>query len=287
MTEHRHACRAPGRGDRAARPVDGGELAGDAGRRAPGTPVLAIHGITANHRCRGSSARRAAADAPLLAPDLRGRGGSRGLPAPYGLDRSTPTTWPPRSMPSASAERASSATRWAAFVAVRLAQRAPRARVESLRAGRRRPAAAARAARRQRPVAGGCARAGDRAAQDDLRLAGGLPRLLARASGVRPATGARRSRTTSTTTCEGEAPAACRRSAAPGRGGRELRRARRSRRLRRGARRAPAADRRSSGRPRGLLDEPAPLRLASGRDVDVDGCRAPRHDVAHVTTTRS
>lgn len=65
-------------------PVDGGELVGTVWRAdAAGTPVVAIHGITANHRSFSSLAARL--EAPLLAVDLRGRGGSRGLPGPYGL----------------------------------------------------------------------------------------------------------------------------------------------------------------------------------------------------------
>lgn len=65
-------------------PVDGGELVAtlwNAG--APGQPVVAIHGITANHRSFTPLAQRL--DAPLLAVDLRGRGGSRALPGPFGL----------------------------------------------------------------------------------------------------------------------------------------------------------------------------------------------------------
>ncbi len=65
-------------------PVDGGELVATLWHaHAAGTPVVAIHGITANHRSFSSLARRLAA--PVLAMDLRGRGGSRGLPGPYGL----------------------------------------------------------------------------------------------------------------------------------------------------------------------------------------------------------
>ncbi len=49
-----------------------------------GAPVLAVHGITANHL-----AWRLVADAlpdfRIVAPDLRGRGRSSGLPAPYGM----------------------------------------------------------------------------------------------------------------------------------------------------------------------------------------------------------
>lgn len=65
-------------------PVDGGELVGTLWRAdAPGTPVVAIHGITANHRSYSALAARL--DAPLLAVDLRGRGASRELPGPFGL----------------------------------------------------------------------------------------------------------------------------------------------------------------------------------------------------------
>ena len=51
---------------------------------APGGPVvLAVHGITASHRSWGQLAR-ALPEVRLLAPDLRGRGGSRDLPGPWG-----------------------------------------------------------------------------------------------------------------------------------------------------------------------------------------------------------
>ncbi len=60
-----------------------------------GTAVLGLHGVTANHLCWAPVARRltgtsgsAAGAAPpvqLLAPDLRGRGGSGSLPPPYGM----------------------------------------------------------------------------------------------------------------------------------------------------------------------------------------------------------
>lgn len=74
---------------RAARvPVRGGELAvGLWGPDDPAAPVvLAVHGITATHR----SWPLVAAALPhcrVVAPDLRGRGRSAGLPAPYGLAR--------------------------------------------------------------------------------------------------------------------------------------------------------------------------------------------------------
>ena len=49
-------------------------------------PVLAIHGITANSRSWLAVARALDGRASLLAPDLRGRGASNGLPAPYGME---------------------------------------------------------------------------------------------------------------------------------------------------------------------------------------------------------
>ncbi len=63
-------------------PVSGGTLAtyrwpGD------GPVVLAAHGISSNHRTWGVVAGRIAGDATLVAPDLRGRGRSNGLPGPY------------------------------------------------------------------------------------------------------------------------------------------------------------------------------------------------------------
>ncbi|MFF2370227.1 alpha/beta hydrolase [Agromyces sp. NPDC058110] len=68
-----------------AAPVAGGLLAGGQWRPdAAGTPVLAVHGITASHRswdvfAEGLPGRR------VIAPDLRGRGRSNALPAPYTL----------------------------------------------------------------------------------------------------------------------------------------------------------------------------------------------------------
>jgi len=63
-------------------PVDGGTLAayrwsGD------GPVVLAAHGITSNHRSWSVVAEALGSDVTLVAPDLRGRGRSNGLPAPY------------------------------------------------------------------------------------------------------------------------------------------------------------------------------------------------------------
>lgn len=52
----------------------------------PGAPtVLALHGITANGLSWGPVARHLAGRATLVAPDLRGRAGSAGLPGPYGI----------------------------------------------------------------------------------------------------------------------------------------------------------------------------------------------------------
>jgi pimeloyl-ACP methyl ester carboxylesterase len=65
--------------------VAGGELVGgEWNPLAPGTPVFAVHGITASHL-----AWRAVADrlegTRVIAPDLRGRGRSNALPAPWGI----------------------------------------------------------------------------------------------------------------------------------------------------------------------------------------------------------
>ncbi|MCX4772870.1 Tropinesterase [Streptomyces sp. ADI92-24] len=68
-------------------PVAGGELA--AVRWPAGDPdapvVVALHGITANALSWGAVARLLAGRVTLVAPDLRGRAGSSGLPGPYGI----------------------------------------------------------------------------------------------------------------------------------------------------------------------------------------------------------
>ena len=65
-------------------PTQGGELRvaqwGD-----DGPMVLALHGITASHMEWPYLARELAGEVRFIAPDLRGRGGSRDLPGPYGL----------------------------------------------------------------------------------------------------------------------------------------------------------------------------------------------------------
>ncbi len=71
--------------DRIDIPVAGGTLA--AFRLSEGgQAVLAIHGITANSREWLAVARALEGRATLLALDLRGRAGSRGLPAPFGME---------------------------------------------------------------------------------------------------------------------------------------------------------------------------------------------------------
>lgn len=69
-------------------PVDGGELAvGVWNDDRAGVPaVLAIHGITANHRCWPFVAEHLPG-VRLIAPDLRGRGHSNALGGPFGLEQ--------------------------------------------------------------------------------------------------------------------------------------------------------------------------------------------------------
>ena len=66
--------------------VDGGDLRvllWGTGKRV----AVAVHGITASGMSWQAVARHMPSDWTLAAPDLRGRGHSRGLPGPYGLDR--------------------------------------------------------------------------------------------------------------------------------------------------------------------------------------------------------
>ncbi|WP_223691453.1 alpha/beta fold hydrolase [Leifsonia poae] len=66
-------------------PVRGGPLAGGVWHRdARGLPLLAVHGITANHRS-WSLVADALPGTRVIAPDLRGRGRSNTLPGPFGL----------------------------------------------------------------------------------------------------------------------------------------------------------------------------------------------------------
>ena len=66
--------------------VDGGQLWGGEWNPSGDTTVVAVHGITANHRIFRLLAE-ALPQHRLLAPDLRGRGASRTLPGPWGIDR--------------------------------------------------------------------------------------------------------------------------------------------------------------------------------------------------------
>lgn len=74
-------------GDQGTVPVVGGDLAVTRWRNGAGTPVLAVHGITANgHSFARTAAELAGRRGPdLLAPDLRGRGRSGHMPGPYGI----------------------------------------------------------------------------------------------------------------------------------------------------------------------------------------------------------
>jgi lipase len=55
------------------------------GPEDPDTPtILAVHGVTASHKAWHYLAE-ALPDVRIIAPDLRGRGRSNGLPAPYGM----------------------------------------------------------------------------------------------------------------------------------------------------------------------------------------------------------
>jgi len=67
-------------------PVDGGQLRGGEWNPLGATTVVAVHGITANHRNFALLAE-ALPEHRLLAPDLRGRGASRTLPGPWGIDQ--------------------------------------------------------------------------------------------------------------------------------------------------------------------------------------------------------
>lgn len=63
--------------------VSGGELTVAEWGGPNAAPVLAIHGITANHTAWQPFARLS--DLRVIAPDLRGRGASAHLPGPYGM----------------------------------------------------------------------------------------------------------------------------------------------------------------------------------------------------------
>lgn len=54
------------------------------GGGSPAPTIVAIHGVTASHRCWSMVADRLP-EVRLIAPDLRGRGRSSDLPGPYGM----------------------------------------------------------------------------------------------------------------------------------------------------------------------------------------------------------
>src|SRR3954451_14647598 len=68
-------------------PVAGGDLAAVYwAADAPGAPlVVLVHGITASARPGAPRAAPLAGECEVVAPDLRGRAHSAGLPGPYGL----------------------------------------------------------------------------------------------------------------------------------------------------------------------------------------------------------
>jgi pimeloyl-ACP methyl ester carboxylesterase len=70
-------------------PVDGGDLSALYwSADAPGSPIaVLVHGITANAMAWAPVAAALAGGFEVVAPDLRGRAGSAGLPGPYGLER--------------------------------------------------------------------------------------------------------------------------------------------------------------------------------------------------------
>lgn len=111
-------------------PVPGGELAGGQWHpEAGGMPLVGIHGITSNH-VAWTLAADALPGVRLIAPDLRGRGRSGGLPGPYGLVEHADDV--ARMLDALGVERAVVAGHsMGAFVAVRLAERHPD-RVERL-----------------------------------------------------------------------------------------------------------------------------------------------------------
>lgn len=64
----------------------GGDLAAFTFGAASAPSVLAIHGLTSNSHIWMPLGRALVGTAIPVAPDLRGRGRSRGLPGPYGID---------------------------------------------------------------------------------------------------------------------------------------------------------------------------------------------------------
>ena len=69
--------------DHGAVPLAGGDLF--VAQWGSGPPVLAVHGITGSHAAWSWVVDRLAGAVTLIAPDLRGRGASNGLPGPFGM----------------------------------------------------------------------------------------------------------------------------------------------------------------------------------------------------------
>lgn len=107
-----------------AAPVEGGTLAAGVWHpHAAGMPLLAIHGITANHLAWQLVAD-SLPDTRVIAPDLRGRGRSGGLPGPFTLNQHADDL--ARLLDALDVERAAVAGHsMGGFVAVRFAERHP------------------------------------------------------------------------------------------------------------------------------------------------------------------
>lgn len=105
-------------------PVAGGTLAGGVWHPdAPGPPLVALHGITANHLAWQLVAS-ALPGTRVIAPDLRGRGRSGGLPGPYALTGLADDV--ARMLDALGVDRATVAGHsMGGFVAVRFAERFP------------------------------------------------------------------------------------------------------------------------------------------------------------------
>ncbi|WP_448073675.1 alpha/beta fold hydrolase [Georgenia yuyongxinii] len=165
--------------------VDGGTLhAGvwEPRAAADGVPtVLAIHGITATHRAWDWVAPDLAG-VRVVAPDLRGRGRSNGLPGPFGMARHADDVAALADQVGARGVVVTGHS-MGGFVAVVLAHRHPAGPLA--RPGRRRPAArpARRPGPRRRHDRG--PRPGCRPPGHELSGPGGLPGVLAPAPGVR------------------------------------------------------------------------------------------------------
>lgn len=82
---HRHTGVGPGYRQVSVPVAGGGMTVGVWGPEDPAAPtVLAVHGVSASHRSFGLLAEQLP-QVRILAPDLRGRGRSNGLPGPYGM----------------------------------------------------------------------------------------------------------------------------------------------------------------------------------------------------------